>query len=267
MQTLQTLEPQGRISLRISLSSATSHVQVKVIQRPNQYIPLHLFKSLISFPFTTISLEPTTIIPTMPTVAQILAPYEYKPEQVERVSQRTVQPPITIVEPNPEWPQRFSEVKARIQKALGAMVLDVVHSGSTSVPGLPAKDIIDVDLTIKDATDESFYVKPLEEAGFRFILREPLWHQHRFFVENWPGAYHVNLHVWGPDSPEATRHRIFRDWLLKTPLDLELYAKVKREAAEQAAIAGDSMMDYTLRKDETIHEILARAFRDLGYIE
>ncbi|KAJ5415108.1 hypothetical protein N7465_003803 [Penicillium sp. CMV-2018d] len=203
----------------------------------------------------------------MPTVAQILAPYEYKPEQVERVSQRTVQPPITIVEPNPEWPQRFTEVKARIQKALGALVLDVAHSGSTSVPGLPAKDIIDVDLTIKDATDEAFYVKPLEDAGFRFILREPLWHQHRFFVENWPRAYHVNLHVWGPDSPEAIRHRIFRDWLLKTPSDLELYAKVKREAAEQAAMAGDSMMDYTLRKDETIHEILARAFRDLGYIE
>jgi Uncharacterized conserved protein len=201
------------------------------------------------------------------TVAQILAPYEYKPEQVERVAQRTIQPPITIVEPNPEWPQRFEEVKVRIQKALGALVLDIAHSGSTGVPGLPAKDIIDVDLTVKDATDEASYVKPLEEAGFRFILREPRWHQHRFFAENWPGAYHVNLHVWGPDSPEATRHRIFRDWLLKTPSDLELYAKVKREAAEQTAIAGDSMMDYTLRKDEAIHGILERAFRDLGYIE
>ncbi|KAJ5511167.1 hypothetical protein LT330_006149 [Penicillium expansum] len=201
------------------------------------------------------------------TVAQILAPYEYKPELVERVASRTVQPPITIVEPNPEWAQRFEEVKERIQKALGPLVLDVAHSGSTSVPSLPAKDIIDVDLTIKDAMDEASYVKPLEEAGFRFILREPRWHQHRFFVENWPKAYHVNLHVWGPDSPEAARHRIFRDWLLKSPSDLELYTKVKREAAEQAAIAGDSMMDYTQRKDETIHKILDRAFRDLGYIE
>ncbi|CAI7611311.1 unnamed protein product [Penicillium crustosum] len=246
MQTIQTLE---------SLKSAKSHSE----SDPKSHSPLSLPMS---------NLEPTTIISTMPvTVAQILAPYEYKPEQVERVAQRTVQPPITIVEPNPEWPQRFEEVKVRIQKAIGPLVLDVAHSGSTSVPGLPAKDVIDVDLTIKDATDEASYVKPLEEAGFRFILREPLWHQHRFFVEDWPGAYHVNLHVWGPDSPEATRHRIFRDWLLKTPSDLELYAKVKRQAAEQAAIAGDSMMDYTLRKDETIHEILARAFRDLGYIE
>ena len=201
------------------------------------------------------------------TVAQILAPYEYKPELVERVASRTVEPSITILEPNPEWPQRFEEVKERIQKALGALILDIAHSGSTSVPGLPAKDIIDVDLTLKDAMDELSYVKPLEEAGFRFLLREPQWHQHRFFVENWPKAYHVNLHVWGSDSPEVARHRIFRDWLLKMPADRELYAKVKREAAEQTAVAGDSMMDYTQRKDKTIHEILGRAFRDLGYIE
>ncbi|MCJ1393136.1 hypothetical protein MMC18_006008 [Xylographa bjoerkii] len=201
------------------------------------------------------------------TVAQILAPCEDKPELVERVASRTVEPSITILEPNPEWPHRFEAVKERIQKALGALILDIAHVGSTSVPGLPAKDIIDVDLTLKDSMDEVPYVKPLEEAGFRFLLREPQWHQHRFFVENWPKAYHVNVHVWGSDSPEAARHRIFRDWLLKTPADRELYAKVKREAAEQAAVAGDSMMDYTQRKEKTIHEILGRAFRDLGYIE
>ncbi|CAI7626297.1 unnamed protein product [Penicillium pancosmium] len=185
-----------------------------------------------------------------PTVAQIIAPYEYQPENVERIAFRTVQPPITILEPNPVWPQRFEEVKERIQNALGEIVIDIAHSGSTS-----------------DATDEISYVKLLEEAGFQFLLREPKWHQHRFFVENWSGAYHVNLHVWGPDSPEVVRHRIFRDWLLRSPEDLQLYAKVKREAAEQSAIAGDSMMDYTQRKDKTIQDILGRAFRDMGYIQ
>ena len=197
----------------------------------------------------------------------MLEAYEHKPELVERVAFRTVQPPIVICAPNPEWPQRFEEVKERIQTALGAFIVDIAHAGSTSVPGLPAKDIIDVDLTLQDATDEASYVKPLEAAGFRFLLREPRWHQHRFFVEDWPNAYHVNVHVWGPDSPEAARHRIFRDWLRKTPADLELYAKVKRDAAEQTAVAGDSVMDYTERKGNTIQEILDRAFRDLGYIE
>ena len=203
----------------------------------------------------------------MATIEQIIAPYEYKPELVERIANRTVKPPITIIEPKPEWPQRFEEIKNRLQKALGSFLIEVAHSGSTSVPGLPAKDIIDIDLTLKDAADEESYVKLLENAGFRFLLREPGWHQHRFFVEDWPDAYHVNLHVWGPNCPEVIRHRIFRDWLLKTPSDLQLYAKVKREAAEQAVIAGDSMMDYTQRKDKTIQEILERAFRDLGYIE
>ena len=201
------------------------------------------------------------------TVAQILEPYENKPELVERIAHRTVKPSIAILEPNPEWPHRFEEVKERIQKGLGPIVVDIAHAGSTSVPGLPAKDIIDVDLTLKDVKDEASYVKPLEEAGFRFLLREPGWHQHRFFVENWPKAYHVNVHVWGPDSPEVARHRIFRDWLLKKPADLEMYAKVKREAAAQTTIAGESVEEYNYRKEKTIQEILDRAFRDLGYIE
>ncbi|KAL3449618.1 grpb/dephospho-CoA kinase [Aspergillus insuetus] len=202
-----------------------------------------------------------------PTVAQIIAPYECQPELVEHIASRIIEPSITIAEPNPEWPQRFEEVKERIQKALGASVLDIAHTGSTSVPGLPAKDIIDVDVTLEDAKDEASYVKPLEEAGFRFLLREPRWHQHRFFVENWPNAYHVNVHIWGPNSPEVARHRIFRDWLLKTPADRELYAKAKREAAEQTAITGDSINDYTDRKENTIFVILGRAFRDLRYLE
>jgi GrpB-like predicted nucleotidyltransferase (UPF0157 family) len=208
------------------------------------------------------------IIAIMPvTVSQILVPYKYRPELVERVSPRIVQPPITIVEPRAEWPQRFKEVEEGVRKALGTLILDISHYGSTSVPGLPAKDIIDVDLTLKDATDEASYVKPLEEAGFRFIVREPQWHQHRFFAESGSMGYHVNLHVWGPDSPEVARHRIFRDWLLKTPADLELYAKVKREAAEWTTETGGSMQVYNQRKERVIQEILNRSFRDLGYIE
>jgi GrpB-like predicted nucleotidyltransferase (UPF0157 family) len=200
------------------------------------------------------------------TVAQILAPLEDDPALVERIAFRTIKPSITILEPNPEWPQRFEEVKGRIQKALGALILDIAHTGSTSVPGLPAKDIIDVDLTLKDVLDEASYVKCLEEAGFRFLLREQ-WYHHRFFVEDWPNAYHVNLHVWDPDSPEVARHCIFRDWLCKTPADLELYAKVKREAAEQTSSIGYSGLEYNGRKQKTILEILGRAYRDLGYIE
>jgi len=200
-------------------------------------------------------------------IAQILAPYEHKPELLQRIAFRTVEPPIAIVEPNPEWPKRFEEVKDRIRKSLGDLIVDIFHTGSTSVPGLPAKDVIDVDLKLRDILDEAAYVQSLQDAGFRFLLREPNWHQHRFFVEDWPGAYHVNLHVWGPDSPEVARHCIFRDWLRKTPADRALYASLKREAAEQSTLAGNTMMEYTRRKDRVIQDILERAFRELGYIQ
>lgn len=187
---------------------------------------------------------------------------------LERVNQRKLRAKIAIVEPDPMWPQRFVRTKTQILAVLGSTALGVHHVGSTSVPGLPAKDIIDIDLVVKDIEDEDTYVEPLERLGFVFLLRERAWHQHRFFVDEGgrPGAYPINLHVFGPDCPEVERHRIFRDWLLENPEDLWLYARVKSECAAASEAAGESMQEYTLRKDKTIREIRNRAFRALGYI-
>ena len=173
------------------------------------------------------------------------------------------------VEPNPTWPQRFLDTKARIGAALGSTAVAILHAGSTSVPGLPAKDIIDIDLVVKDIHDEDSYVPALERVDFRFLFREPAWHQHRYFVDEGdrPGAYLINLHAFGPDCPEVERHQIFREWLLKSPEDLHLYATVKRECAAASEAAGESMQEYTLRKEKVLREILDRAYRDLGYIK
>lgn len=187
---------------------------------------------------------------------------------VQRIQHRKTRPTIAIVEPNPLWAERFLTTKARIQTALGSTVLAIHHAGSTSVPGLPAKDIIDIDLVVRDIHDEGSYVEALQRLGFLFLFREPAWHEHRFFVadEEREGAWHVNLHVFGEDCPEVERHRIFREWLLKSPEDLQLYARVKRECAAASEAAGESMQEYNLRKEKTVKEILDRAFRDLGYI-
>ncbi|KAF2738287.1 UPF0157-domain-containing protein [Polyplosphaeria fusca] len=187
----------------------------------------------------------------------------------ERVNHRKSRVKLSIVEPNPAWPQRFQDTKARIQAALGPMALAIHHAGSTSVPGLPAKDIIDMDLVVQDIKDEDAYVAPLERLGFLFLFREPAWHEHRYFVDEGdrPGSYAINLHVFGPECAEVEKHRIFREWLVKTPEDLELYARVKRECAEVAEARGESMQEYTVRKNEVIDGILERAYRDLGYIE
>lgn len=187
----------------------------------------------------------------------------------ERVNKRKSRLKIAIVEPNTAWPRLFLDTKARIEAVLGSTAVAILHAGSTSVPGLPAKDIIDVDLVVKDIKDEDSYVGALERLGFLFLFREPDWHQHRYFVDEGdrPGAYPINLHVFGPDCPEVERHRIFREWLLKSPKDLQLYATVKRECAAASEAAGESMQEYTLRKEKTVREILNRAFCDLGYIK
>jgi GrpB-like predicted nucleotidyltransferase (UPF0157 family) len=186
-----------------------------------------------------------------------------------RINHRKSHPPLTIIEPSPLWPSRFLSTQSRISTALGPTALAIHHAGSTSVPGLPAKDIIDVDLVVSNIRDEASYVPALSAAGFTFILREPAWHEHRFFVDegDQTGGYPINLHVFGPDCAEVERHKIFREWLVKTPEDLQMYARVKRECAAASEAAGESMQEYTVRKDNAVGEILDRAFRDLGYIK
>lgn len=203
------------------------------------------------------------------TPEDIIKHYVDDGSSVERINRRKTKLKFAIVESNPAWPQRFLHIKARIEAELGPTAVAILHVGSTSVPGLPAKDVIDIDLVVKDVNDEDSYVEPLERLGFRFLFREPAWHQHRFFVDEGDrdDAFPINLHVFGPDCPQVEKHRIFREWLVKTPDDLLLYATVKRECAAAAQAAGESMQEYTVRKDKVVGEILNRAFRNLGYIK
>jgi GrpB-like predicted nucleotidyltransferase (UPF0157 family) len=195
--------------------------------------------------------------------------YDMDGSSLERVANRKSKLKMAIVEPNPAWPQRFFDTKARIEAVLGLTAVAILHAGSTSVPGLAAKDVIDIDMVVKDVENEDSYVKALESLGFRFLFRQPQWHQNRFFVDEGdrPGAYLINLHVFGPDCPEVEKHRIFREWLSNSSEDLQLYAKVKRECAAASEAAGESMLEYNMRKEKTIQDILNRAFRDLGYIK
>ncbi|KAK6002124.1 hypothetical protein QM012_001762 [Aureobasidium pullulans] len=199
-----------------------------------------------------------------PSIAEILKDSQFQPELVERIAFRTSQPPLEVHPYNPSWPNIFLEIKERILTALGDTAIAIHHTGSTSVPGLPAKDIIDIDLVVRDSTKETEYVQKLEDAGFKFLLREPHWHQHRFFYTYQP--YAVNLHVWSPNCPEVVRHQIFRQRLLDCPEDMALYLKAKELAASQIREQGGNMADYNLLKENTIRQILRNAFKDLGYI-
>src|SRR5215469_1630469 len=80
---------------------------------------------------------------------------------------------IEVSDPDPGWPARYEELAGQIRDALGWRVLGLEHVGSTSVPGLAAKPVIDIDLTVADPGREQAYVPALEAAGFALVIREP----------------------------------------------------------------------------------------------
>jgi len=164
--------------------------------------------------------------------------------------------PIVITESDPEWPHRFSDHAGEISRALGDVALRIEHVGSTSVPGLPAKPIIDIDVHVADSSAEQHYVPALQGSGYRLIIREPWWNGHRMLVSP-QEADRVNLHVFPADASEPLRHLLFRDWLRSHPEDRERYAAVKRDLARSTA---EHPADYNLAKNEVIDEIFARIF-------
>jgi GrpB-like predicted nucleotidyltransferase (UPF0157 family) len=170
---------------------------------------------------------------------------------------------IEITEPDPSWPRRYDELAARIREALGWRAIQLDHVGSTSVPGLPAKPVIDIDLTVADPNREQDYLPALETIGYRLYAREPWWYGHRSLTTDQPRS---NLHVFGFDSPESIRHRIFRDWLRGNSDDRDRYAEAKRQAAAAANAGGEHVMQYNARKQQVVREIYQRAFAAAGLI-
>jgi GrpB-like predicted nucleotidyltransferase (UPF0157 family) len=160
---------------------------------------------------------------------------------------------ITLVEYNPLWPEYFAREAWRIKNILGNRALRVEHVGSTSVPGLIAKPIIDMLLVVSDSADEPSYASPLEAAGYRLTIREPDWHQHRLFKG--PNI-NINLHVFTEGSEEIRRTLLLRDWLRTNKADRELYASTKRSLAGKK---WKYVQNYADAKGEVIEGILARA--------
>jgi GrpB-like predicted nucleotidyltransferase (UPF0157 family) len=170
---------------------------------------------------------------------------------------------IEVVEPDPAWPERFESLARLIHDALGGAALVVEHVGSTAVPGLPAKPVIDIDLTVADSADEAAWLPQLQAAGFELVIREPWWHQHRCLTFGDPRC---NLHVFSPDCPETIRHVLFRDWLRGHPDDVIAYRNAKLGAARVTNAAGQHVMDYNARKQPVIRAIYDRAFRAAGLL-
>ncbi len=151
------------------------------------------------------------------------------------------------------WPAHFSFLAEQIRASLGEKVILLEHVGSTSVPGLSAKPIIDMVLAVADSSDESSYAPELAQARFVLRIREPDWFQHRLFKTP---EIDGNLHVFSHGCEEINRMIRFRDWLRTHEDDRRRYEDAK---CELAARIWTHVQHYADAKSEVIRQIVARA--------
>lgn len=161
--------------------------------------------------------------------------------------------PIALSAYDPQWPLRYAALAREIRSASGAAVLQLEHVGSTSVPGLSAKPVIDIVLAVSNSADEDSYVPALEALGYVLKIREPDWFKHRLLKT--PEA-DVNLHVFSRGCEEIARLLAFRDWLRTHEEDRRLYERTKQELA---ARTWKYMQNYADAKSDVVNAILSRA--------
>ena len=157
---------------------------------------------------------------------------------------------VTVADYDPLWPARYEAVRTRIAAALGECARGIEHIGSTAVPELAAKPIVDVLVEVDDPDDEAGYRPAMEEAGFELRVREP---GHRMFRTR---VRDVHVHLWPTGSDESRDYLLLRDRLRASAEDRRRYERVKLELAERP---WPDMNYYAEAKGPVIAEILARA--------
>lgn len=166
---------------------------------------------------------------------------------------------LKVVPFDTKWAEIFLLYKEKIQIALGNSALAIVHVGSTAVPGLIAKPIIDIDLIVEDPGKEENYIPALAVLGFDLVIRELSWYQHRMLKHHDP---EINLHVLPKNCPEHFRHLLFRDWLIDHPEDCENYVTAKVKALNGAITAEG----YNQQKSAVVKAIYQKIFTKLKEI-
>jgi GrpB-like predicted nucleotidyltransferase (UPF0157 family) len=159
---------------------------------------------------------------------------------------------VVLAGHDPLWARRFAARATELRRVLGQRAGLVEHVGSTAVPGLAAKPVVDILIGIDDPDDEAAYLPDLEAAGYDLRVREP---QHRCLRAGDPGEP-VNLHCYPPGHPEIRKLLLFRDHLRRNTRDRRRYETAKRELATRQ---WRDMNYYATAKGPVITEILRNA--------
>jgi GrpB-like predicted nucleotidyltransferase (UPF0157 family) len=160
---------------------------------------------------------------------------------------------VELVEHDPAWSQKFSTHAQRIRDALGEAARRIEHIGSTAVPGLAAKPIIDILLVVDDPADEASYLPDLEAAGYQLRLREADFDEHRMLRTP---TRDVHIHVFPAWSPEIDRYLALREHLIADPPARAAYEARKRELADRQ---WPTMDHYARAKGAVIEALIAEA--------
>jgi len=160
---------------------------------------------------------------------------------------------ILVVEYDPAWPGAFEREKAAVCAAMADLIVDIQHIGSTAIPGLHAKPVIDVLIAVPHFTAMQEYARRLAPLGYRHQT-QPMESVRIFFRKGLPRTHH--LHIVEDGSDEHRRLVLFRDYLLKHPEIATAYEDLKQELAERFA---DSRPQYTESKTDFVESIVALA--------
>ncbi len=161
--------------------------------------------------------------------------------------------PIAIVEYDATWPDLFEQMRSRLTEVLGPTAVRIEHVGSTAVPGLPAKPVVDIQVSVPDVDDDDSYREPIESLGFQLRWIEA---GHRYFrpPARLPRIWQV--HVCGAGSDWERVHLLFRDYLRAHPQVAYEYGAMKKRLAGMYAT---DRIRYTDEKGPFIDAVIEAA--------
>jgi GrpB-like predicted nucleotidyltransferase (UPF0157 family) len=164
--------------------------------------------------------------------------------------------PVFIVPYDPAWPRLFEEEKARILQDIGSYVVNIEHMGSTAIPGLAAKPVIDILIGVRSLADAPLFIPPLTARGYEYVSRyEQEMPFRRYLNRKVNGEHTHHLHMVEPDTDFFRVQLAFRDYLRTHPKECEEYAALKLRLAEKYR---NDRVAYTDSKNEFIQGILAK---------
>ncbi len=147
---------------------------------------------------------------------------------------------VRLIPYTDEWGRLFEEEKSRLQAAVGKYVLDIQHVGSTSIPGMGAKPIIDIGIAVKNFEEASICIPPIEQLGYEYKGENGIPRRH-FFAKGNPTTHHIHITEIG--SRDWNNQITFRDYLTQHPEIAKAYAELKMELAQRYPTDRESYLE------------------------